>query len=292
MRKSLIISLLIVSLLPLQAVGWEFVVIADFLNQDTLSPKQEKHSARVLNAIAQENPEFVMIPGDLAMAHWFITEANVRTSGNRIYEKWKARFNKRDLDYYTAIGDHELGDLPAINYLLQGYLLPEFKRTYKRNFNLPKNGPEGYKELAYFFVEKNTLFITVMTFDIKGWFVTPELSQSQLTWLDEVLERFEDKVNHIIVQGHLPVLPVKSSNYSSKLMVKGNSQSELWQIMAKHNVDYYLAGEFHSLDVSHKDGITQIVTGGLVGKTSMYYVVFNINEQIHYTIKEVRTDTN
>jgi len=288
MKKCLILIIVSILFCTVQVQAWEFAVVADFVNQNHLNIESEKQAQEILASIKSKAPDFVLIPGDLIMGRWYITEANVHNKGNKVYQSWKGRFKRYDLKVYPAVGDHELGDLPAITNLLQGYLLPEYKRTYRRNFNLPKNGPEGYKELSYYFVHKNALFITVQTFDIQGWFVELSLSSIQLEWLENVLSSYQNKVDHIFVQGHLPVLEISNGKMSSQLAIKDGRNSHFWQIMKKYNVDMYFCGEYHISSMQKADNITQIVTNGFVGRTETSYVMISVENGLSYEIMEVK----
>ncbi len=286
MRKAIII-LVIICLFAPQALAWQFVALPDFLNRDVLTPKQTKHANATLDSIANFNPDLVLVPGDLVMAHWWWNGENVRKKSDEYYSKWKNRFNKRGLQYYTAVGDHELGDLPTVNWLLQSYLVPDFKTAYRKHFDYQDNGAKDLKDLTYYWLNKNALFITTYTFHYNGWFVTNKISETQLNWLQNTLRKYKNKVDHIIVQGHLPVLPVDGGYRSSYLTVKGGRNSRFWKIMSDNGVDYYIAGEFHTTSIKRKNGITQVVTGGMVGEQDIDYAVFSINNGIELKIKTV-----
>ena len=273
------------SMLTIVAFGFTFVSIPDFINKDKLSKEEEVYANKVLTSISNQKPDFVLIPGDMVMGRWYLSSNNVYNKGNRYYKEWIRRFKKHNLKYYTAIGDHELGDLPAINLLLQGYLLDDFVNVYNNNFNNPDNGPQSLKNRVYYFIHKNTLFVTIQTFQIKGWFVHNTLSDNQINWLKNVLGKYKNDVDNIIVQGHLPVLPIKSGYKTSRLTVHDNTNSTLWQVMVNNGVDLYLAGEFHTTSIKERDGITQVVTGGIMDKKPIGYVVIDIKENIQLEIK-------
>ena len=56
-------------------------------------------------------------------------------------------------------------------------------------------------------------------------------------------------------------------------MLKGGTNSKLWKLMVKHQVDAYLCGEHHRVTVHHQDGIWQIVHGALWGtQTDLNYM--------------------
>jgi len=289
MRKFITVFL-ILALCSVPAYSWTFASIADFLNRDQLTQQQSIIAHSALQQIASFEPDFVLVPGDLVMGRWYFSKKYIQKQGNQYYTTWKKLFEQYGLKYYTAIGDHELGDLPSVNWLLQSYLIPTFQSVYKRNFDYPSNGPNGLKELAYYFIHKNTLFVTVQTFHYNGWWVQNKLSKGQLRWLNRVLLEHKHRVDHIIVQGHLPVLPVNNGKATSHLHVQGGHKSKFWAIMARHGVELYLCGEHHAVNVQKSDGITQIVHGGLIGTTPIHYVVIDIEgNHLDYRIQKVET---
>lgn len=127
---------------------WTFVSMPDWLNvdvgdlsglpnyagQNSTTPSWEAAMDSVLSSIAAENPDFVMVAGDLTMARWIqdglptiggtglfgepgyasldlaTEEQRVRNASDLYYTDWKQRFTDRGLVAYTAIGDHEIGD--------------------------------------------------------------------------------------------------------------------------------------------------------------------------------------
>ena len=290
MRKLILTIIILIILLTSQVNAFEFAVISDFINANHLSSEQKIFASATLNSIKDDNPDFVLVPGDMVMGRWFVTEGNVREKGDHTYSEWLKMFENRDLTVYPAIGDHELGDLPAINVFAQGYLLPEYLDTYKRNFTLPQNGPKSMLEQSYYFVKENTLFITLQTFNINGWFVDNDISAKQLKWFENVLSKKQGKVDHIIVQGHLPIITVTKGFRSSHLTLKGGTDSKLWGIMKKYNVDYYLCGELHTTSIKEQDGITQIITNGFVESDKLSYALFSVDENIKFEIKEVKNE--
>ena len=248
------------------AETWKFVSIPDFMNVDMLNPEAgwEDSLAYVLDAVAAEEPDFVLVAGDMVRGHWhYGTEGlSVTQLANIYYPAWQARFDERNLPYYVAVGDHELGD----NWWTDpghAEAVPEYKTAFDADMQMPHNGPAGYMGTSYYFVHKNTLFVTVDVFEpdpTEG--VRIKVTGEQLTWLDQVLTN-NASVDHVIVQAHAPVLgPVDSQTYGAHhLMVEEAQDSAFWQMLSAHDVDLYLAGEHHATTVRNRDGIEQIVHG-------------------------------
>lgn len=112
---------------------------------------------------------------------------------------------------------------------------------------------------------------------------------AQLEWLEGVLKEHRDKVDHIIVMGHTPVLrPVRTFSSSGMLTVEGRG-SAFWKTMEEYKVDLYICGEVHAVTCTQKDGIQQVAHGGLIGRTTKpnYMVVTVYKDRLELDIKEI-----
>ena len=168
-----------------------------------------------------------------------------------------------NLKYYVAVGDHELGDDPWPPEKAE--LVPHFERAFAAHYNMPDNGPDGKKGLAYYVLHKNVLVVTVETFELVDGQLQVDVLDEQLEWFKRVLAEHKD-VDYIVVQGHVPIFGSPKSRSSSKLMLEGARQSQFWQAMKEAGVDLYLCGEFHDVTINEADGIWQIVHGSSWGR--------------------------
>ena len=250
---------------------WIFVSIPDFLNKDTHYPHPgfEEALTYFLQAVKAENPDFLLVPGDLVDGRWPSkmepTEEAILEKAAVFYPAWKARMAANGLKYYAAVGDHEVGDNPWPAE--KAKLVPVFEEQFRDYLQMPENGPDHMKGLAYYFIHNNTLFVTVNVFEPgegpEGNIVA-QVSGKQLEWLDNVLGSHKG-VDHIIVMGHTPVLgPVNKLNSSGMMLEKGRD-SGLWKTLARHRVDLYLCGEVHAITCTERDGVQQIAHGSLFG---------------------------
>ncbi|MEF8788170.1 MAG: metallophosphoesterase, partial [Planctomycetota bacterium] len=230
-------------------------------------PKWEDAINWWLNRVKDEDPEFIAVAGDLVDGHWWDGPDLVQHMGNVYYGGWVRRMRDHGLDFYVAIGDHELGDDPWPEKKRK--LMADFERAFVRHTNMPRNGPEGFKGRAYYVKHGGLLFITVQTFEKHGDSIRPTVSGKQLEWVENTLEEHGPDVNHIVVQGHAPILPGVKSRSSSQIMLEDGADSGLWQVMKEHNVDLYLCGEHHAITCKEKDGIWQIVHGNSWGRSSV-----------------------
>jgi len=278
---------------------WTFVSIPDFLNVDCDYPQKgwEDALSYILQSVKAEQPDFVVVPGDLVMGHWNAPKWNsgdtIRKYSDKYYSAWKERMRHHGLKYFTSIGDHEVGDNPWLDSSkLQAVSL--YKDAFARHLNMPGNGPEHLKGTAFWWKHKNVLFISVDVFE-KGesdqGLIRAGVTGKQLQWMRKVLKQ-NSGADHRIVLGHSPVLgPVRKWS-TSGLMLSGGRSSDFWQLMDKYDVDAYLCGEVHAITCTYRDGIMQVAHGGLIGYNSRTnYMVIQVSEdKIDLKIKEIEME--
>jgi hypothetical protein len=260
---------------------WTFVSMPDFINVDTTYPQPGWEDALdyVLKAVKAENPDFVLVAGDLVMGRWW-TREKIEKYAAVYYPAWIKRMNDRGLKYYTAIGDHELGDNPWPPD--RAKLVPFFKAAFRNYMKMPLNGPDHMKGTAFHFLHKNTLFAAVDVFE-KGKSsqgeIAPRVTGKQLKWLEETLDA-HPSVDHVVVMGHTPILGPARKRSSSGLMLMEGRQSPLWRSLAARGVDLYLCGEVHAMTCTERDGVQQIAHGGLFGyNPKVNYLVVKVSGQ-------------
>ena len=269
---------------------WRFVSIPDFLNVDLTYPQPgwEDTLDYVLKAIKAENPEFVLVAGDLVMGRWPDKES-IKKYAAIYYPAWIKRMQNHGLKFYTAIGDHEIGDNPWRGD--KAALVPYFKRQFQKYLKMPLNGPLRMKGTAFWFIHENALMVAVDVFE-KGdgpqGGIVPKVTGEQLKWFEKVLTE-NSGVEHVIVMGHTPILGPVAKQSSSGLMLEGNRESPLWQTLKKHDVDMYLCGEVHAITCTQADDVLQIAHGGLFGYNPKvnYLVATVFTDRIELTLKEL-----
>jgi len=275
---------------------WSFVSMPDFLNVDCDYPQEgwEDALSFVLESVKEENPEFLLVAGDLVMGEWDHPEWNdedtIAKYANRYYSAWITRMNAHGLKFYTTIGDHEIGDndWPSQKKLDAVKL---YKEAFAKYLKMPENGPEHMKGTAFWWRYNNVLFISTDIFE-KGksanGLIKLGVTGDQLIWLKKILEENSD-VDFKIVVGHAPILgPVRKWS-SSALTISEGRDSKFWQTMKEYNVDAYLCGEVHAITCTERDGIMQIAHGGLIGYNTRinYMVVRASKHKIEFELKEI-----
>ncbi len=300
------------------APDYRFVSSPDFLNMDLAdltglptwqeglptgtSPQHEVALDVVLDGLAAEAPDDVLVAGDLVEGHWGLDDAGTGLFGpvdterrqqravvraaRSYYPAWVARFADHGLPLpHTAIGDHELGDNPW-KRRSPGYSafkwrhLALFRRLYAEALVAPRgyaahpsSGPARRTAYATS-LHPEVLLVTLDVFTRTRNGVTARLDPAQLQWLRDVLRRGQrTDVDWVVVQGHTPVLgPVRQIG-SSGLTYEGGRGSALWRTLGRHDVDLYLAGEVHDITAIRDGRVTQVSHGGLFGYGGTNYLV-------------------
>ena len=260
--------------------SWTFVSMPDFLNVDLDYPQEGWEPALdyVLKAVKAENPDFVLIAGDLVMGRWTYGQEGVKHWADIYYPAWTKRMADHGLTCYAAIGDHELGDDPWAAGSEKLKAIPEFKQAFREHLKMPTNGPEGFKGTAWSMAHKGVLFVALDVFEPDAKLgVAAKVTGKQLAWLDKTLARRKD-IRHVVVMAHTPILgPVRRWS-SSGLMLEGGRGSPLWKTMSKRGVDLYLCGEVHDMTCTERDGVQEIAHGGLFGYNSrINYLVATVS---------------
>ncbi len=272
-----------------------FVSFPDFFNFDIPEPwpKYDDAVDYFLGEVKKEKPNFVMICGDLVDGRWWDSPQCVEHMGTVYFSGWVRRMEKYGLKYYTAVGDHELGDDPWPDWKVK--LVPHAENIYRQYLKMPQNGPENKKGLAYYVREGDLLMITVETFEIVNDTLVVDVVGEQLRWFDQVLTEHAD-AKFKIVQGHVGLWGELKIRSSSMLKIRNEKESDFYQTMKKHKVDAYLAGEFHDVTVLESDGIWQIVHGSSWGRTMIntedYLVGEVTGDELNLTLKRIYMDAS
>jgi hypothetical protein len=267
-----------------------FVSFPDFFNFDIPEPwpKYEEAVDYFLKQVQNENPKFVMVDGDMVGGRWWDSPQCVEINGSIYFSGWARRMNKYGLTYYTAIGDHELGDDPWPKE--KRTLIPHFEKAYTDNLKMPLNGPEHKKGLSYFVREGDLLLITVETFEVVNDSMRIQVAGKQLEWVEKTLAEHQD-AKFKIVQGHVGLWGTLNARSSSQLMLEKGRESAFYKTLVKYGVDAYFAGEFHDVTVLEDQGIWQIVHGSSWGRkivNTQDYLVGQIEgNKLHFTLKRI-----
>lgn len=253
-------------------------------------------------------------------------QAALHNAADLYYTQWMDRFTSRGLTPYPAVGDHELGDNNWNTGSSRARLVGDFKDAFARHFTQDSLGntlyggtingvparPVGtpYEDTAYAVKNRNVLMVTVDAFrqddpnvklDNRTGSVLGTVDGGQLTWLDNLLAaaNSDPTIDHIVVQAHTPVLTPVRVRGSSELYLRDydnttsaanadkGADTDFWQTLAAHNVDFFLAGEVHHNTLSISNGVTQIVTDGIPFSEGHYLKATVTGDKIEFELKHV-----
>jgi hypothetical protein len=296
---------------------WKFVSMPDFVNRDVPwpEPKLDGILGFILDSIKAENPEFLLVLGDMVNGRWWMPDDialtnkfvydpvipdertlelrrdHLRKMAKLFHSGWVKRMKAHGLSFYVGVGDHELGDDPWIG--IKKPLVRDFEDAFRNYYKMPLNGPAGKKGLSYSVIRDNCLFIIVDPFEQEeNGEVRVQVSQDQLEWIAQVLKETKDSVRFRIVGTHTPILKTGIQfTASSRLTLPGETQAPLWQLMKKYDVDLFLCGEYHSISCQESDGILQVVHGALMGFSQfMNYLIVTVTpDSLLLEFKEIET---
>ena len=224
-----------------------------------------------------------------------------------------------------AIGDHDIGDndwpakSPRANYVddmkiaFGKYMVDqlevgsELDKQYWENVTPrgPKNDKSDYYSGSFVKQVENVLFVTLDMFQFEGPGKTLHRSygsvsanvsgtlddpSTHLGWLETVLSAADadPSINHVILQGHTPVLDGVRKQASSGMMVVEREDSPFWKLLQQHDhqhggkVRMYYGGEVHTM-TNMKDvesDVVQMVHGNPpLGNGESNYVIFEVEEK-------------
>jgi hypothetical protein len=104
----------------------------------------------ILDEVEAEQPDSVLVAGDLVEGRWGLDVDGTGTfgpvgtlaqkrraalnAGNLYYGEWGRRFASRGLTVFPAVGDHEIGDNPWQPNQAKWRMFDTFKSAWARNF--------------------------------------------------------------------------------------------------------------------------------------------------------------
>lgn len=254
-----------------------FTSSPDLFNTD-VGPEAPKQLLDTVDKIAYhmgKNTDVFLTAGDLLVGRWTAPSAldffgvdnytQAINKGAKIYyPHWKSIFEPHFEHIIPAIGDHELGDNVIWND--QQEYVPQFREKFAEAFDIGK---------TYYTKQiKNVLFVQIDTFFGEEM---NELGKNQEQWLHDKLSQADlnENIDHVVIQGHSPILgPVNKSNSSGLMADPG-----IWDIFTQYDkARLYIAGEVHRNTTLEKDGMVQISHGRPFPFNSVEYIEFEATD--------------
>lgn len=320
---------------------WKFVSMPNLLSYDfgdvstlnaTVNSTNTYHEAAidvVLDSITAEDPDFVLVAGDLVGGNWHADadsvgvfgpvstlaekEAAVSLAADTYYPQWLQRFAQRGIPVHATLGDQELGGAPWPASFERSQLVDNYKSAWAKHLTKSSSGEPRYtdrpvgtdfEDTAYAFRHKNMLVLSADVFRFQdGTDIGPQgtvavdISADQLAWMNDVFTAAaaDPTIEYIVVQGHVPVIkPVRFE--ATNLGLEGGSTSPFWQALAAAGVDLYLSGEVQAMSTTGASGVEQVCHGGALGspaaRTVSYLVGTVYPDRIELELKWIDVSYN
>ena len=225
-----------------------------------------------------------------------------------------------------AVGDHDIGDNPWTVGRPAADHVGAFKEAFGTSMvdslglpatwngvstTAPEDGAGQYDETAHLYQHKNVLFVQIDVFRYEGptvgldgtnETVLPQVAQSQLDWLSDVLTAAngDASVDHVIIQGHTPVLGPVNIRRSSGLTLEEGEDSPFFETIAPFGTNMggklraYFTGEVHASTVTTHEasGIVQIAHGKS-GRVDPKFMTFEVTPtSLRGTQHEIKTEVD
>jgi 3',5'-cyclic AMP phosphodiesterase CpdA len=186
--------------------------------------------------IKEKNVDLVMATGDL------LEKCDGGTKCEKELNDWKSALGELFPKTYAVMGNYDRSGEEEADALWQKF------------FDLPKNGPEEYKELAYSLDFENSHFVVLNS-------EKPDehkINEKQRDWLEKDLS--ENQKENIFVFFHEPAWPV-SEHIGESLDKNAKDRDALWKILKDHGVSAVFSGHEHIISRKKADGIYQYIFG-------------------------------
>ena len=268
---------------------------------------------RILDDWSAQDPDGVLVAGDLVDGHWGRDELRtgnfgpvrnhtemtsaLRRAAGTYYPAWLRRFREHGLHVYPSTGDHEYGDNDWSSE--KRFLAPEYADQFGRYFTTKQSGKPRFKDhpsgpharTAYAWrPSPDVQVVSIDVFDITRGSAHVRVDRAQLEWLRRTLSRARrDGVTWTVVQGHTPILGPVRYQHSSRLHYEGGRTSALWKVFKKYGVDVYLCGEVHDVTATVQDGILQLAHGGAFQYGLTNYALLDFHpDRLDVTLNDYR----
>jgi len=249
-----------------QILPWKFAVLSD-TQGDRKDESQkpyinEKVLTMIANDIALEQPDFVLVAGDLVSGWLHNGGADYSTQFAAWKEVMKPVYGA-GIKVYPVRGNHEdgperfaLSPLPA-NLEPPAGAQTALKEAFRQAFDqtyIPQNGPTGEEGFTYSFSHKNALIIGIDEFTVHQHKVNQAWFDARIALKTEA---------HLFVYGHEPAFGVY---HKDNLSFYAEERDQFWNAIGKGGGRVYFCGHDHMYNraaIADKAGnaIRQIVAG-------------------------------
>jgi hypothetical protein len=191
---------------------------------------------KAVKSIEEKNVGLVVTEGDL------LGSCDGKSGCEKKLGEWKNTLGSLYSKTYEMMGNHDRTGGDNADALWQKF------------FDLPQNGPDGYKELVYSFDHENSHFVVLNS-------EKPDehaVDKAQRDWLEKDLQ--DSQKDNKFVFFHEPAYPV-SSKIDESLDADASDRDALWQIFKDQKVTAVFNGHEHIQSRRKVDGVYQFVFG-------------------------------
>lgn len=216
-----------------ESVKFSFAVLGD---TQYFKPGIYGDYQKAASSIKKINPDLVFSLGDL------VSSCDKEKECEEKINSWKNVLGNLSSKTYVMMGNHDrTGKEKSDN-------------AWRKAFNFPNNGPDGFSELTYSFDFQNSHFV-ILSSD------KPEenkINSVQRTWLEQDLQK--NTKENTFVFFHEPAYPV-NSKIGESLDKNSDDRDALWSIFIKYRVTAVFSGHEHIQARSKVEGIYQFIFG-------------------------------
>jgi len=236
MRKIIITAVIFFIIVPPSFADFKLAVISDTQDNDEDGINNGVLSV-IMDRIKSENVDFILVAGDMV-------NGSTRTSEHiKQLRKWKVLMDSYKIPVYCVPSNHVIQSEMSEN-------------IFRSVFEMPENGPDGFKELVYSFDYKGAHFVGIDTEEYNNFH---DIGEEQFNWLRQDLEQNEKRI--VFVFGHDPAYPVSHHKFNSLDRVS-SKRDDIWSLFKNCDVEVYFCGHEHLYNKSLHEGVYQIIAGG------------------------------
>ena len=220
-----------------------------------------------LEHLVSLNLDFLLLPGDLTQ------------DGEIANHQWLAkRLTKLPFPVYVIPGNHDIPSLQGTKSTIAASDFPD----YYQKFGYQNNQQLYYSQEVLPGVQ--LIALNSNNFDSEGKQLG-YLDETQLLWLDDLLEKSQDKLNLVTIHHNVIEHFPGQTNHplGNRYMLDG--ADNLLKLLEKHQVKLIFTGHLHVQDISRWHNICEICTGSLVSYPHPYRVIEIANRDRQLNLK-------
>jgi hypothetical protein len=212
--------------------------------------------AKLLRRIKDEKPDLVFFTGNLIQG----LEQNTTPEGLKAFEE--------NLRHFSNMTKTYLGEIPL--YAVMGnhtFVNSEAVEIFKKHFQIKNPAPLESYQLAYSLTERNVTFTVLATGEYErkyrgsGYY---SRSMPILDWLEKNVRSGGEDIDFRFVIGHEPAFSSESTGGIYTGFEKSDARKDqFWKTLRQNKVLGYFCSHELIYDRSNRNGVWQIVSGGV-----------------------------